>query len=324
MEDEIPGWQSFGMDDFSDFHTAPIAESVIPPMEGSSDSIESFRSYDGGKGLITAPIAESVTTPWSRSVSSKSYDSGVGLAERHAKTYTGPLLQQPANKSRFTCLLCPETVGRTYEALNSFKLHISVNHYPQFKMRCPYGDWIGRYAYNLRRHFRSAHSGQALPPRRETQVPNEAPVSCALCDKAVRNWDEFYNCLVEHCEMKEMGSMTQSLAEEQAVLPGVSRKPTNELIVKTDGDLACDELLNNYLDRSDFVSTFSLDIFRKAYPRPFDVKRADRLLSDLPYDLWYFAGKLSFKGSEPCKRLGLMVCNHSGYVFRTKACHIKY
>ncbi len=134
MEDEIPGWQSFGMDDFSDFLTAPIAELVIPPMEGSGDSIESFRSYDSGVGLITAPIAESVTTPRSRSVSSKSYDSGIGLTERHAKRRPRPLLQQPANKPRFTCLLCPETVGRTYEALNSLKRHISGHHYPQFKM----------------------------------------------------------------------------------------------------------------------------------------------------------------------------------------------
>ncbi|KAL2869911.1 5'-methylthioadenosine/S-adenosylhomocysteine nucleosidase [Aspergillus lucknowensis] len=90
----------------------------------------------------------------------------------------------------------------------------------------------------------------------------------------------------------------------------------NEPIVKTDGDLACDELLNSYLDRSDFVSTFSLDIYKKAQPPHNDVKRADGLLLDLPEFLWHFAEKLSFKGSEPCKRFSVMVCNHSRDIAR--------
>jgi hypothetical protein len=134
-----------------------------------------------------------------------------------------------------------------------------------------------------------------------------------------------------------MGSKTNSIPEEQAELEDVSntllpsdvpremrKHPTNEPMVKTDGDLACDELLNSYLDRSDFVSTFSLDIFMKSHPRGHDAKGPVGRLSDLHDILWSFAEKLIFKGSEPCRIFGWMVCSHSGYAFRTNACQIKY
>lgn len=194
------------------------------------------------------------------------------------------------------------------------------------------GDWTGTSREELRRHFESAHPDQGLPARRELEVPYEAPESCALCHKPVRNWDEFYNCLCKHCEMKETNppkGQTEPADASNIPLPSaipreMSRNPTSRLIAKTDSDLACDELLNSYLDRSDFVSSFSLDIFRKSHPPGYDVKRAAGLLSDLPDALWSFAEKLRFRGSEPYKRFGVMVCNHSGYAFGTKACQIEY
>lgn len=189
----------------------------------------------------------------------------------------------------------------------------------------------------MRRYFKYTHSDQALPARRELEVQCEAPASCALCGKPVRSWDEFYNCLFKHCEIKEMGSKTKFIPEEQAEPANASNTPlpaavpremptnsTYGLMIKTDGDLACDELLNSYLDCSDFVSTFSLDIFRKSHPPGYDVKGTAGLLWYLADVLWHFAEKLSFKGSEPCRRFGLMVCNHSEYVFRTKACQMEY
>ncbi|KAL2857601.1 hypothetical protein BJX68DRAFT_253082 [Aspergillus pseudodeflectus] len=315
MEDQIPRWDRFfGIDDlFSSVSatTAPVNESTMLSTPSNSNSIGSYLSYDSGIGLMEHHVNPPLL----------SYD-----GENAVPTLPSEL-QTPANKPRFTCRLCSEKVRRTYGARNSLKRHISEQHYPQSELSCPYGDWVGASREKLRQHFKSAHSDKTLPARTELEAnirPYEAPVSCAICKKAVRSWDEFYDCLFKHCEMKVMGSMTQCLPEEQAEptdgsnspLPSavpleMSRMPTNELVVKADGNLACDELLNNYLDRSEFVSTFSLDIVKKAQPPCYDVKRAARLLSDLPDALWYFAEKLSYKGSEPYKRFGLMVCNHS-------------
>lgn len=316
------------LDDWGDLHipspnAAAVTESDEPLMK-STGTLGKYHSYDSGVGLQEHNISPRLPRP------SPPHDDENDIPMR------GSELRQRANKPAFTCLLCSETVRRTYKALNILKRHISEQHHPQFEMSCPYGDWTGTSRERMRRHFKSAHSGQVLPARRELEVAYEAPASCALCGESVRSWDEFYNCLFKHCEIKGMGSKTKSIPEEQAELdvsntllpsdvPREMRKhPTNEPMVKTDGDLDCDELLNSYLDRSDFVSTFSLDIFRKSHPRGHDAKGAVGRLSDLHDILWSFAEKLIFKGSEPCRIFGWMVCRHSGYAFRTNACQIKY
>ncbi|PLB44410.1 hypothetical protein P170DRAFT_440709 [Aspergillus steynii IBT 23096] len=320
MEDQIPGWECFGMDDSSHFpsvNTAQDDKSIIPSRPSNSNSIQSYLSYDSGIGILNFHFNPRLRRP------SFSYD------DDNAAPAVESELQQRANKPRFTCRVCSDKARKTYGARNSLKRHISEQHYPQSEMSCPYGDWVGTSRAKLRQHFRTAHSDKSLPRRGDLEAnfrPYEVPVSCALCGRIVRSWDEFYKCLLRHCEMEEtMGATTQCPPKEQAEradgsntpLPSavhleMLRMPTNELMVKTDGDLACDELLNNYLDRSDFVFTFSLDIYKKAHPPRHDAKRVAVLLSDLPDFLRYFAEKLSFKGSKPYQRFSLMVCNHAG------------
>lgn len=327
MEDETPNRPFPGMFDFSFFENmAQVNESIM--FSGQINSTNTCDSYDSAVGLTEHHVDPRPRRP----VFPYNYENAVPTLASE--------LRLQANKPRFTCQLCPEKNRRTYGARNSLKRHISEQHYPQSEMSCPYRDWVGTSREKLRQHFKSAHSDKTLPTRTELEAnfrPYKAPISCAICRKVVRSWDEFYDCLFKHCEMKDMDSMRQRPPEEQtellnglnvpltsAVLLEMPTMPPNELIVKADGDLACDELLNNYLDISEFVSTFSLDIFKKAQIPSYDVERAARLLSDLPDALWYFAEKLSYKGSEPCKRFGLMVCNHSVYVFRTKSCQITY
>ncbi|GJP88347.1 hypothetical protein AnigIFM59636_003606 [Aspergillus niger] len=314
MEDETPNRPFPGMFDFSFFENmAQVNESIM--FSGQINSTNTCDSYDSAVGLTEHHVDPRPRRP----VFPYNYENAVPTLASE--------LRLQANKPRFTCQLCPEKNRRTYGARNSLKRHISEQHYPQSEMSCPYRDWVGTSREKLRQHFKSAHSDKTLPTRTELEAnfrPYKAPISCAICRKVVRSWDEFYDCLFKHCEMKDMDSMRQRPPEEQtellnglnvpltsAVLLEMPTMPPNELIVKADGDLACDELLNNYLDISEFVSTFSLDIFKKAQIPSYDVERAARLLSDLPDALWYFAEKLSYKGSEPCKRFGLMVCNHS-------------
>ncbi|KAL4795475.1 hypothetical protein BDV19DRAFT_398686 [Aspergillus venezuelensis] len=314
MEGQIPDWQFFGTNDSSDI--PPIYQfdaSILPDLVSSNYSI--------------------------------SYDSGVGLTEYHDNSYNGyhlspyddeyadpmlvPELQLRAKKPIFTCWLCSEKARKSYGARNSLKRHITEQHYPQFEMSCPYGDWVGRSREKLRQHFKSAHSDKALPAWKDLEAnfrPYDSPVRCPMCNKFVQNWNEFYECLLQHCwiRMEEMSSMKQYAPKEQAepadgsntylppdALLEIPRIPADKPMVIEDGDLACDELLSSYIDRPDFVSTFSLDIYKKAQPPRYDAQRAAELLSGLPDSLRHFAEKLSFNGSRPCGRLRLLVCDYS-------------
>lgn len=125
-----------------------------------------------------------------------------------------PPRQLPVNKPKtkhrsktqvsHRCLKC----GVEAATKHVFKRHVESKHHPQYSYRCRIESCMATFENprrdKLLKHFASAHSLRAPSESdiESNRVSHLCPPICTLCFQLVDDWDNFYECFIEHCEVK--------------------------------------------------------------------------------------------------------------------------
>lgn len=121
---------------------------------------------------------------------------------------------KPLPRVAYRCGLCwvPATTRQ------SCKRHVETKHHPQYDYHCDVGNctvFLEKPLHRLDKlveHYSSAHSLES--PSESTIEANRDehphPPFCTLCSKVVYSWDEFYDCFLNHCQVKPAASKASS------------------------------------------------------------------------------------------------------------------
>lgn len=106
---------------------------------------------------------------------------------------------------------CPEC-GIQLSRKHVFKRHIKTMHYPQYDYHCHLCDATSENPPHRRdkllEHYTRTHGLDAPSPSiiDENRRSHLCPLFCKFCSQRVKNWDDFYDCFVKHCEDRSASS----------------------------------------------------------------------------------------------------------------------
>ncbi|KAL4873620.1 hypothetical protein BDV12DRAFT_81520 [Aspergillus spectabilis] len=119
---------------------------------------------------------------------------------------------EPDGKKKFRCILCQG--GKEYGTPGTLKRHIASEHHPNTEYFCPichnqHQRWSTNRRDKHHEHMRHQHQHRALTRTEmaKVTVPLPPPPYCVYeeCGKAIKTWDQFFECLYKHCSISGAG-----------------------------------------------------------------------------------------------------------------------
>lgn len=109
---------------------------------------------------------------------------------------------------RYHCLLCPEEKQWVYRSIGTFKRHVEDKHCPRYQYRCHVpGCTVKLYRKDKMRQHRSRSTGHIMSATLSSgmtgpsRVQMPTPRACWRCPRTVSSWNEWFECIANHCRI---------------------------------------------------------------------------------------------------------------------------
>ncbi|KAL4888043.1 hypothetical protein BDV59DRAFT_189417 [Aspergillus ambiguus] len=103
----------------------------------------------------------------------------------------------------YKCIMCltpPLSKG-------AFSRHVRDNHRSSNLYKCPVCGLEGRRRDKILIHIRQLHNTQlAKDELSSIEFDELSPFNCEVCHRAFDTWDQYFNCLLDHCRLLSSGS----------------------------------------------------------------------------------------------------------------------
>lgn len=126
---------------------------------------------------------------------------GLERQTQHSQIETGAV----SDDVFWQCLLCSADQRRTYKRKEVITRHIKVQHYPKVIYYCTFDECrvsrpIGRAKTKAIHHYLLVHKIMMNDPEPHEGCRQPHPSACSLCHVTTGSWDQFYACVLGHCE----------------------------------------------------------------------------------------------------------------------------